>query len=210
MIVKDDFWSAPTKPDEQAERTMTVTHSDTVGTVSGGWKIRHSLWLLAPVLGFGYLSFVGFVFCAMRIQTRKWVVLATISVALTVLGWILLASWTDASGAGTTAARVYLVELWLASIAFGLVVNRDYLRWRSIRGVRGSVGSIRDGTVVYKLNPSPSDHYEPVGYGVPGRPETGGTERFIAPGWYGDPHSDQRLRWWNGYIWTAETVPRPR
>lgn len=95
------------------------------------WRLRHSLWVLAPILGFGYLSFVGFAYCAARVRTPAWIVAAICSTVLTVVGYILVAVWTDASGAPTTAAIVYNIDLWLASIIFAIVVNRDYLAWRA-------------------------------------------------------------------------------
>lgn len=186
---------------------MTSMTSDRTGPVaSGAWKTRHSLWLLAPVLGFGVLSFVGFVYCAFRIRRGKWIVLATVSVVLTVLGWIFLTAWTGPTGDPSTASIVYVIELWLASIIFGLVVNRDYLLWRSNRGtsaqLRGDHGAPRGQGL------SPSAQYRPVGYGIQERPAGG--EPFVAPGWYDDPHSDDLVRWWTGYTWTAGTAPRPR
>lgn len=97
------------------------------------WRVRHSLWILAPVLGFGFFSFVGFVYCAARVRTRAWTVTAVATALLTVLGYILMGTWTNRAGDPTEAATVYMIDLWLASIVFAFVVNRDYLAWRAGR-----------------------------------------------------------------------------
>jgi|GEM_PF-7107322 len=37
-----------------------------------------------------------------------------------------------------------------------------------------------------------------------------GREQFMAPGWYIDPADTQMQRRWDGYTWTADTVPAPQ
>ena len=95
------------------------------------WRLRHSLWLLAPILGFGYLSFVGFVYCAVRVRERRWTILAVLSVSLTVIGFVLVATWSDGGNGTSTAAVMYVVDLWIVSVLFALVVNHDYLAWHA-------------------------------------------------------------------------------
>jgi hypothetical protein len=102
-------------------------------SVTRGWRVRHSLWILAPVIGFGFFSFLGFAYCAARVRTRAWTVVAVSATLLTVIGYILMATWTDSAGNPTNAATVYMIDLWLASIVFAFIVNRDYLTWRAGR-----------------------------------------------------------------------------
>ena len=97
------------------------------------WRLRHSLWMLAPILGCGALSFVGFVYCAARIRTKAWTAVALSSVLLTFLGYILVSVWTDSKGNPSNAATIYLIDLWLGSIVFAVVINKDYLAWRATR-----------------------------------------------------------------------------
>ena len=104
------------------------------------WRWRHSRWLLAPILGFGVLSFVGFVYCAVKVRERRWTVLASVSVALTIVGYILLSTWTNSAGDGSHAANAYVIGLWIASVIFGFVANRDYLAWHARREVSESQG----------------------------------------------------------------------
>lgn len=44
-----------------------------------------------------------------------------------------MATWTDSAGNPTNAATVYMIDLWLASIVFAFIVNRNYLAWRAGR-----------------------------------------------------------------------------
>lgn len=150
------------------------------------WRWRHSAWLLAPILGFGYFSFVGFAYCAIRIQERKWTVLAVASSGLTLLGWILAIAWTDSLGDPSNAAIVFIIDLWIASIVMATVVNSDYLRWRATRpdaiSTRPAQQHVRRlAPVVGSLPPA---------------------------GWYVDPADEQRVRYWNGSAWTEFNLPK--
>jgi hypothetical protein len=169
------------------------------------WRVRHSAWLLAPVFGCGLLSFVGFVYCAIRVRQPKWTVVAAISVALTILGWILASTWTNADGDLSTGATVYIVELWLASILFALVINRDYLEWRAgeFAGAATDTATqqqqgVSDPTQATRVPPTASPR------------QTQGPTWPEDPGMYIDPWDLSVLRYWDGSNWTAKTVPRPR
>lgn len=162
--------------------SSAAMNTDVLGDRS--WRRRHSAWLLAPVLGFGLFSFVGFVYCAIRVKERKWVVLAVVAVVLTVLGWIFISAWTDANGQASTAAITYLLELWLVSVIFACLVNRDYLNWRATVATSSTYGT----TLPARHNPA----------------------RPPAAGWYLDPEAQDRVRYWDGHDWTRYTAPRPR
>lgn len=133
----------PTFPPYGSDKTTSIpalapdvnqlSHVPGGNPVGRQWRIRHSLWMLAPILGLGFLSFVGFAYCAVRVRSRAWTVTAIGTVLLTVVGYILMGAWTDATGGPTTAAVVYMIDLWLASIVFAFVVNPDYLAWRAGR-----------------------------------------------------------------------------
>lgn len=99
------------------------------------WRVRHSAWILAPVLSIGLLSFVGFGYCALRIRERRWAALTAISFATSAVGWAVTANWTTPSGDLTAGATVYLLGLWLGSVVFALLVAPDYLRWRAGRPI---------------------------------------------------------------------------
>jgi hypothetical protein len=154
----------------------------TVTLTDRSWRRRHSAWLLAPILGLGAFSFIGFVYCAVRIRERKWVVLAGVSGLLSVAGWFLVSAWTDANGNTSNAATAYVLGLWVTSVVFAFVVNPDYLAWRA-------------------------SSRQAVPLGIP--PAQG---RFsTAPaGWYPDPEQPQLNRYWDGQGWTNHTSARFR
>lgn len=109
-----------------------------------GWRRRHSAWLLAVVFGMGLLSFVGFLYCAMRVRTYRWWIRAAVTSALTAVGWVLMTlfveSTEDATGSiinvdrpgpADDLATGFVVALWISMVIYGLVINREYLRWRA-------------------------------------------------------------------------------
>jgi hypothetical protein len=104
------------------------------------WRLRHSAWMLALFLGCGFLSFVGFLYCAIRVRTKKWWKIAAITGALSALGWLLMSLFSETSedsgssdvpGPWDDIAVGYVLALWVGLIIYGFVVNRDYLRWRA-------------------------------------------------------------------------------
>jgi hypothetical protein len=149
------------------------------------WRWRHSAWTLAPILGIGVFSFVGFVYCAIRVREQKWIVLACVSTALTVIGWILVSAWTEPNGDASNAATAYVIGLWLVSIVFAFVVNKDFLTWRASVGSRTVTGPVRP----------------PAPVSAPTSP---------VAGWYTDPGQASLVRYWDGGAWTEHTAPRPR
>lgn len=149
-----------------------------------GWRIRHSRWILASILGCGLLSFVGFVYCAIRVKEPRWFVLAAFSTAASILGFILISVWTLPNGETSDAAMVYMLDLWGVSVVFAFLVAGDYLAWRAAQ----------PGAV-----PAPS---------ASGAATTAAAASNA--GWYPDPEAPGRNRYWDGRQWTPYTGPRPR
>ena len=98
-----------------------------------GWRVRHSLWLLAPLLGCGAFSFVGFLYCAIRVGTRRWWLVATFWTLASVAVWTMaiVQGETGRSGPYDDIGAVLLIVVYLAAIVHALILNRDYLRWRA-------------------------------------------------------------------------------
>ena len=106
------------------------------------WRLRHSAWLLAPIMGCGLLSFVGFVYVALRVRTKKFWIAALISCMGSAVLWVATATGDASETGGTVDSAGATSEMsdWAAGLAFavwaGLLVyavllNRDYLRWRA-------------------------------------------------------------------------------
>lgn len=88
---------------------------------SGKWRILHSAWLLAPIFGLGIFSFVGFVYVAMRVRTRKfWIACAVTCLASGILFFI-----------DTSRFAGLIILIWLGEIVYGFILNHDYLLWRA-------------------------------------------------------------------------------
>lgn len=102
---------------------------------SRSWRIRHSAWLLAVIFGFGFVSFVGFLYCAIRVRSRKWWFRAAVAFGATVPGWIIMSVFTSTEDQRADMLRVvpedYPIILWIVLTGYGFVANRDYLRWRA-------------------------------------------------------------------------------
>ncbi|WP_203231039.1 ComEA family DNA-binding protein [Nocardioides caldifontis] len=98
-----------------------------------GWRFRHSLWLLAPLLGCGAFSFVGFLYCAIRVGTRRWWLIATFWTVASLAVWTMaiVQGEVGRDGPYDDIGAVLLIVVYLGAIVHGFIVNRDYLRWRA-------------------------------------------------------------------------------
>lgn len=136
------------------------------------WRLRHSAWLLAPLLGCGMLSFVGFLYVAIRVQTKKFWIAATVGCVGSAAVWIIMALAGDleepsqaagtADGASTTSDLGVGVAMaaWAGLLVYAVVLNRDYLRWRAAGSESNAwynqpVGTAARTNVAYVAPPSP-------------------------------------------------------
>lgn len=92
------------------------------------WRLRHSAWMLAPLLSIGALGWVGFVYVAARTRKPAWVAIA----GLFLVAGAVAAFWPD--DRGNTRGGL-LVFVWAAAIVTALIINPGYLRWRAARGL---------------------------------------------------------------------------
>ena len=137
---------------------MTYTNGSPGGLLADRkWRVRHSAWLLAPILGIGFFSFIGFLYCAVRVQSPKWWKIAAGTGALTAVGWLLMSLFSESEGGGSDAAVGYILALWIGLIIYGFVVNRDYLRWRAGQDESTAwYNQTSGGTGMTKLAPAPA------------------------------------------------------
>lgn len=92
------------------------------------WRLRHSAWMLAPLLSLGALAWVGFVYVAARTRKPAWVALA----GFFLVAGAVAAFWPD--DADNTQGGL-LVFVWAAAIVTAFIINPGYLRWRAGRGL---------------------------------------------------------------------------
>lgn len=111
------------------------TNNPTARLADRKWRIRHSAWLLAPIFGFGMLSFIGFVYVAFRVRSRKFWIACFVGCAGSAFTWIGESIWgstSDGDKNGTWGAGI-MMAVWVALILYAFIINRDYLRWRASR-----------------------------------------------------------------------------
>ncbi len=100
---------------------------------SGGWRFLNSLWLIIPIAGLGAFSFLGFLYCAIRVRNAKWWITAAVTFALTVAGyWAMIAFPTPPAGSPPSMAADiaigYVIALWFGQAIYACIANRGYLR----------------------------------------------------------------------------------
>lgn len=95
-----------------------------------GWRLRQSLWLLLPVLGFGCLGGIGLVYVGLRARRPAWWIPG---IVYTLAGWFGFAL-VGVSGRESAASN-WGVGIWLgvgiAGVLHAALINTTWLRWRA-------------------------------------------------------------------------------
>lgn len=95
------------------------------------WRVRHSLWLLPALLGFGLCTWLSFLYIGLRARHRKWLLISAGHAFLSTIAFVLVGITNSQSV--TVLAGTLLLILWGGGSIQALVVNRSWLRWRSDR-----------------------------------------------------------------------------
>lgn len=97
------------------------------------WRLRHSLWLLVPILGLGFLTVLAVARIAVRTGDPHLKKVAVAYVPPTVLLWVAFALSDEAFvNVWSDVATGMLLLLWIGGVIHcAAVVNRRYLRWRA-------------------------------------------------------------------------------
>ncbi|MEV4199507.1 helix-hairpin-helix domain-containing protein [Micromonospora globbae] len=99
-------------------------------SVTLGWRVLHSWWLLLPLLGFGCLGGFGFLYVGIRTRRAAWWVPG---IVYTVLGWgsFILVGESDQESAVSDWAVGLLLAVWAGGILHAALINSSWLRWRA-------------------------------------------------------------------------------
>ncbi|TCB90984.1 hypothetical protein E0H26_26205 [Micromonospora zingiberis] len=97
---------------------------------SFSWRLKHSWWLLLPVLGLSCLGGVGFLYVGLRARRPAWWIAG---IGYLLIGWtafILTGEAQRGSGLADWMAGLVLV-VWITSIVHAFMINSAWLRWRA-------------------------------------------------------------------------------
>lgn len=94
------------------------------------WRLRHSAWLLAPILGLGVFGCIGFVYIAVRTRNRRLWKIAAIYSGVSVLLAVSL-STVSAASAMNSINGLLVIALWIGGTIHAVILNREYLTWRA-------------------------------------------------------------------------------
>ncbi|MEE6257002.1 ComEA family DNA-binding protein [Plantactinospora sonchi] len=143
---------------------------------SFGWRLRHSLWLILPIFGFGCLGGLGFIYVGLRARRRAWWISGIVYL---VVGWssFLVVGTTPEESALSDWMVGLLLAAYVASLVQAGLVNAGWLRWRAswVPGYARSAmapppgypGAVAPG-VGYPGQPYPGQPYP--GQAYPGQP----------------------------------------
>ena len=126
---------------------------------SGRWRLRHSLWMLPAILGFGLFTWISFLYIGVRAKRSGWLAAAGAYFA----GMVAVFVIDGLGGEGSvlnSISGVLMVAMWLGGTVHALVSNRNWLRWHASA----------DATPWY-LADDPTDPYRKVDLYVPGYDE---------------------------------------
>lgn len=95
------------------------------------WRVWHSLWLLPAFLGFGFWTWLSFLYIGLRARRRNWLLIAVGYAVVLAVGCVLI----DISHPGwvSNLGGFLALALWGGGSIHAVLVNRSWLRWRSDR-----------------------------------------------------------------------------
>jgi hypothetical protein len=95
-----------------------------------GWRIRHSWWLLFPILGFGCLNGIGFIYVGLRTRRPAWWVAGIVYL---LAGWafFILVGTSDPESNASDWFVGGFMAVWIGSLVHACLINSAWLQWRS-------------------------------------------------------------------------------
>src|SRR5690348_14196695 len=95
------------------------------------WRLRHSIWLLAPILGFGMLTWAAFLYIGTKAKRWDWLVAGIVYAIATAVTFYFIDGTEGPQGHENEWTGSAALAIWLAGIVHGLLSNKGWLRWRS-------------------------------------------------------------------------------
>jgi DNA-binding SARP family transcriptional activator len=121
---------AAAQPVDPRQHSLRLSHSP---LRSRPWRFWHSLWLLPALLGFGFCTWLSFLYIGIRARRRDWLLVAGGYAAL-VVGQCSLCEYGNPNSNAVAVLFLFsVIAVWGGGSVHALVVNRSWLRWRSGR-----------------------------------------------------------------------------
>lgn len=99
------------------------------------WRLRHSVWMLGPIVSFGMITWVSFLYIGVRARRRDWQIAGVLYAIGVVIVFIFTPSpdstGAPASGSAADWTAGLLFALWVAGVTHALLSNKSWLRWRA-------------------------------------------------------------------------------
>ena len=97
---------------------------------SFGWRLKHSWWLLLPVLGLSCLGGVGFLYVGLRARRPAWWIAG---IGYLLVGWtaFILTGEADRDSPLADWMAGLVLVVWITGIVHAFMINSSWLRWRA-------------------------------------------------------------------------------
>jgi Helix-hairpin-helix motif len=95
------------------------------------WRLRHSLWVLVPLVTCGILTWAAFVYIGVRARRPAWWIAGIVYAVLTGVAFALTVGQSTADPTGVDAQGALTMIVFLGGTVHAVLVNRAWLRWRS-------------------------------------------------------------------------------
>ncbi|RBY84317.1 helix-hairpin-helix domain-containing protein [Blastococcus sp. TF02A-26] len=95
------------------------------------WRRRHSRWLLGPILGFGMVTWLSFLYIGRKAKRTDWLVAGVVYAVATAVCFFFTEGTEGPNGEPNEWLGGALVALWGVGVVHALASNRAWLIWRS-------------------------------------------------------------------------------
>ncbi|GAA1195172.1 ComEA family DNA-binding protein [Pseudonocardia alaniniphila] len=95
------------------------------------WRIRHSIWLLGPIVGIGIITWASFLYVGTKASRRDWQIAGGLYAAATAAIFFFTDGTEGPNGKPNEWLGGVMLALWAAGIVHAVLSNKSWLRWRS-------------------------------------------------------------------------------